>query len=81
MVISPNAKGKEMKVYTCKDHDAHWPVGVASVIIANNEEEAKQLLDLALIEQGLGGFDDEPYTLEEMDITEPGVEMLCNGSY
>jgi len=70
-----------MKVYTCKDHDAHWPVGVASVIIANNEEEAKQLLDLALIEQGLGGFDDEPYTLEEMDITEPGVEMLCNGSY
>jgi len=71
-----------MKVYTCTDHDEHWPVGVASVIVANNEEEAKQLLDLALMEQGLDTFDEEdPYTLEELDIIEPGVLMLCNGEY
>jgi len=71
-----------MKVYTCTDHDGHWPVSVASVIVANNEEEAKQLLDLALMEQGLDTFDEEdPYTLEELDIIEPGVLMLCNGNY
>jgi len=55
-----------MKLYVCTDHDFHWPTGVASVIIAKNEDEAKELLNKALVRRGLQPYDEKPYVLHEI---------------
>jgi len=67
-----------MMVFTCTDHDGHWPVGVASVVIAVSEDQARKLLDAELTRRGLrpGG-----YTLERMSLIEPRAVVLCDGDY
>lgn len=67
-----------MKAWTCTDHDYFWPVGVASVIVAETEEEARELLDAALLKRGLKTT---PYTLEELDLTKPSAQILQDGNY
>ncbi len=67
-----------MKIYTCVDHDGHNPVGVASVIIAMSEGQARVLLAHELIERGL---DPVKFTLQELDITVPGAHILHDGEY
>lgn len=67
-----------MKVFTCTDHKGHWPAGTASVVVAHCEDEARRLLDAALLEQGL---DTDPYTLSEVSLNEPRALVLNNGEY
>jgi hypothetical protein len=67
-----------MKVWTCTDHDGHW-VGVASVVVAPSEETAKQLLSIELRSHGLSG--NKPFTLREINITEPRAFVLQDGDY
>jgi hypothetical protein len=67
-----------LKVFTCTDHKGHWPVGVASVVIAANETEARRLLDIALLEEGL---DVDEYSLREIPANEPRAVVLNNGEY
>lgn len=70
-----------MKVYICINHDGHYPVGVASVVVADNLTEAKALLDAALKEQGLKPYAESAYTLVRLDTDRPQAIILANGDY
>lgn len=67
-----------MRVFTCDDHAGLYPVGTASVVVATDEGEAHALLRQALIERGLGG---EPFTLSELDTSQPQALVLRDGDY
>lgn len=68
-----------MNVYTCVDHDGHYPVGVASVVVAATEEEATAVLAAALDKHGLVGS--RPFTLRRINISEPRAFILQDGDY
>lgn len=68
-----------MKVWTCTDHDTMYPVGGASVVIAENESEARLLLDKELRENGCNP--DKGYTLQEVDLSKAQAIVLNNGDY
>jgi hypothetical protein len=68
-----------MKVYTCIDHDCHWPVGVASIIVALNEANAVELLKKALRECSLDA--ERPFTLNEVEMTHEQAIVLQDGNY
>lgn len=68
-----------MKLFASTDHKGFWPVGSASIVVAEDEANARALLDAALIERGLGI--DEPYTLKEVDTATPAAIILCDGNY
>lgn len=70
-----------MKVYVCTDHDFHWPVGVASVVIAPDIQTARRLLDNQLALDGLAIFDESPYTLQDVSLDMPQAIILCDGDY
>lgn len=66
-----------MKVFTCTDHEGHW-VDVASVVVAENEQQAFVLLKDELERQGLA---DDSFTLKELDVNTPKAIVLCDGEY
>lgn len=68
-----------MKVFYCTDHDGHWPVGVASLVVAPNKETAHAALATRLAALGLNG--DKPFTLTELDITKAQILVLRDGDY
>ena len=70
-----------MKLFICTDHDCVcWPVGVASVIVAKDRHQARRLLKKELTDHAV--LDpDEPFTLQEMSLTEPSAEILRDGDY
>lgn len=70
-----------MRVFTCTNHPQHYPVGCASVVVAETEEEARTLLDARLIERGLVPSTEHPYTLQELETGTPSAVMLCDGNY
>ena len=70
-----------MKLYVCKDHDHHWPVGVASIVLAKSEEDAIKLLDKELVACGLKPYKDKPYKLSKIPQTKPLALVLCDGNY
>lgn len=70
-----------MKIYVIKDHDRHWPVGAASMVIARNKEEAIKLLDKELIKRGLKPYKDKPYNLIKVSQAKPVAVVLCDGNY
>ncbi|MBM6595574.1 hypothetical protein [Microvirga pudoricolor] len=67
-----------MRAFTCTDHDGYWSVGVASVVIAADEDEARLLLTAELSKSGLHK---EPFTLQEIDLTTPQAIVLRDGNY
>ncbi len=74
----------ETKVFYCKDFEGHWPVGVSAVVVAYNEESARNLLEKKLIsEHGLTGRQPKgnPLTLHEVSLKEEGVIVLQDGNY
>lgn len=70
-----------MRIYVCLDHDGHWPVGVASLVFANDEDQARQLLDEQLRVAHLKPYADEPYTLVEMELFPARAMVLLDGEY
>lgn len=68
-----------MNVYTCTDHDGHYPVGVSSLIVAENEAEARRLLIQELAEHGLKQT--TPFTLRLMNVSAPRAFVLQDGDY
>jgi len=56
-----------MKVFTCIDHETAYPVGGASVVVAETEERAREILYSELSRCGLGKYKD--FTLVELDLT------------
>jgi hypothetical protein len=69
-----------MRVFTCTDHAGLW-VGVASVVVADDEEGARALLDAELTSRKLSASDKEPYTLSEIPLSGPSVRVLQDGDY
>lgn len=75
-----------MNVYTCNDHVGHG-VGAASVIVAENELQAYELLRAELIENGLNTEvlsaekKGEMPTFKLLDVTKPQAIVLQNGDY
>lgn len=68
-----------MKVFTCKDHDGRYPVGTASVIVAESEDEARSLLNQQLSIIGLEGNGE--FTLIELNTSEKQAVVLNDGDY
>jgi len=68
-----------MKLFSCVDHDEHYSVGVASVVVAEDEAQARVLLDEALTAAGLNP--NEPYTLNEIPLDQPSAHVLHDGNY
>lgn len=69
-----------MRVFVCTDHDGHYPVGVASVVIAESESEARSLLDVELRRNGLKDSLVNPYGLREVPLVAAAI-VLNNGDY
>lgn len=69
-----------MKTFICKSHVGHWVAG-ASIVIASDIDEARKLLDEALISKGLKPRKDDPYELEEVDSEHPQAIILFDGDY
>jgi hypothetical protein len=66
-----------IRLWSCTDHDTHFPVGGASIVLARTEDEARGLL-YALLR--LRGLDGEVFSLKEIEI-EPGAHVLSDGDY
>lgn len=67
-----------MKVFTCIDHEGYWPVGAASVVVAESLVAAIKLLQDALDKKGLGK---KPFTLQELNLDEQSAVILVDGEY
>ena len=70
-----------MNVYTCDNHSQHYPVGCASIVVAEDEEQAHTLLDDELKSDGLEPYEIEPYTLVKVDVDIPKATILVDGNY
>lgn len=69
-----------MPVFVCDDHDYHFPVGVASVVRADDESAARVLLDAELLSRGLRPSGTSPYTLKRLP-EHPIAVILRDGDY
>lgn len=67
-----------MNVYTCIDHEGHWAVPVASIVIAETEQEARKLLVAELAKEGLDRLD---FTLNRVELDNQKAIILSNGEY
>ena len=68
-----------MKVFTCT-FKGFYPVGTAAVIVAKDEQDARILIDIELLNRGLGRLDlDRVFT--ELDTDEARAYILCDGNY
>ena len=70
---------KSIKLYTVTDHDSHWPVDVASIVLSRNRAHARYLLDKALIADGLKPHAEKPYNLAEVKMDSTKAVILVNG--
>lgn len=68
-----------MKIFTCNDHEGHYPVGVASIIVADHEKEARLMLIEKLADIGIKA--DNDFSLVELDVSKKQVSVLCDGNY
>lgn len=69
-----------MKVYTCVDHEGMW-VGVASIVVAEDEKHAKRLLNKELKTYNLKSWKEHPYHLVLVNTDESKAVVLQNGDY
>lgn len=73
---------KTLKVWTCTDHAGEYPIGVASLVVAATEAEARCMLDDALARRGLLLDDaDKGYTLQAVDLKTTSAYILRDGNY
>ena len=69
-----------MKVWTNTQFEGHYAVGTAAVVVADNAEQAAELLNDACGKEGLG----RPATAQqftELTCVKPVARILCNGNY
>jgi hypothetical protein len=69
-----------MRVWSCNDHDRHYPVPAASVIVAETQEQARALLVEALKKCGVHQRQDD-FTLVEIDTAKSAAHVLADGDY
>jgi hypothetical protein len=68
-----------MKVFYSDDHDGHYPVGVCSIIIAENEVVARNKLKNKLIEHGLSA--EISFNLHEINTEKSEAYIILDGDY
>ena len=68
-----------MKLWTCTDHDSVYPIGVASIVLAEDKEQARRLLARRLRANGLNP--DKGFTLTEIHMDQPRAIVLRDGNY
>lgn len=68
-----------MNVYTNVTFTGFYPMGTATVVIAETPAAAAHALNSALVDQGLAPH----VTAEDMELLPlaPGVRILCDGNY
>lgn len=66
------------KVYYSKDFKGVNPVGVCAIVVANDEEEARTLLNAKLKEKGLP---ESEFTLNRVSRAEIGATIINDGDY
>jgi hypothetical protein len=76
---SPSVSAAPLRVWTCIDHEYFFPFGCASVVVAETEDQARDLLWAELATQGLTSR--APFTLQPLDIERPNAVLLCDGDY
>jgi hypothetical protein len=69
-----------MTVWLNTDFQGHWPVGTSAVIVADNKQQAAELLEKELERIGLSQKVDWQ-TMKELCTTSPGALVLQNGDY
>lgn len=69
-----------MRAWYCTDHDGHYPVGVASIVVAEREGEARALLIEELRAHGLSQPSGD-FTLTEIDLSKSAAFVLNDGDY
>lgn len=69
----------KLRIWTCTDHEGHWTVGSASVVVAETEDQARVLLVHALRGHGIVTTLDK-FTLTEIEMY-PHAIVLNDGSY
>ncbi len=67
---------RTLGIWTCTDHGCHWPVGVASVVVAEDEGQAREMLRAELEKRLLP---DQPFTLNRLPM-KPQAVVLCDGN-
>jgi hypothetical protein len=67
------------RLWISTDHATHYPVGGASIVMANSEPEARDLMAAALRAKGLDPA--KGFTLLELNISIPFARVLCDGEY
>jgi len=71
-----------MKVFTHTAFDGFYPVGVAAVIIAEDKQTAKILLEKKLEELKMTQYEPiKEEDFQEVDINTPSVDILNDGNY
>ena len=70
-----------MQVWTCTNHENFWPVGAASVVVAENEAQAREILTAALHKRGLGQQMPEDLELKPLNTTDAHAVVLWDGNY
>jgi len=70
-----------MTIYTCNQFTGHYPVGAAAIVSANTPKEAADLLNVALIKQGLPGDAEATDMIPFPDHHTEVVRVLVDGSY
>lgn len=68
-----------MRVFICTDHEGHYPVGVASIVVADDEDHARRLLGAELKQHGLRR--EKPFTLQEVGTADAHALVLLDGNY
>jgi len=67
-----------MKVYYSTDFKGFWPVGTAAIVIAEDEAQAKSLLELQIKDAGLPP---SKFTVKELETSETKAIILRDGDY
>lgn len=72
---------KVNRIFACTNFRGYWPVGVASVVVASDKNEARELLDKKLKEAKIPVETGGEYDLVEIPLQEKGAVILNNGDW
>lgn len=71
---------KNKKVFMCRDFRGNWPYPVSALIVADNRYEAKKILKNKLNVLNIPCFNDDSFTLEEIDTTVSDTYLIQDGN-
>lgn len=69
---------RQNKVWMSVGFQGFWPVGTAAIVVAQDEDQARELLRQELTRIGLAQND---FTVEEVDLKHPRALVLNDGNY